>query len=227
MGLLSYFFLVYLNSNLLVKITLYSFLILFIYALIIIIINYKKLKLYKKELLFFSNKFDKNTLSLKDIYYILYLDKKYLLSNIFLSGLDKTIYLHKIGINNITVIICIIKNTMDIKMLYEIKRLKKNLYLLLAISNIIFFISIIMFIINVFKFLQELNIIFYNDLPLPIIVSGINELIFHLIVGIMLAFPINIVYYKNLSLLNTLISDYIMVVNKFITFICYKFNNLK
>jgi len=226
-GLVSYFFLIYLNSNLFIKITLYGILILFIYALVIIVINNKSFKLYKKELLFFSNKFETNKLALNDIYKFLYLEKKCSLSRIFLTGLNKTIYLHKNGVNNVTVIIYSVKNTMDIKMLQQINLLKKNIYLLLIISNIIFYISIIVFIISIFKFLQELNIIFYSDLPLSVIFSGINELIFQLIIGLILAFPINIVYYKHLRLLNSLISNYIIVANKSITFLCYKFNNLK
>ena len=227
MGLLSYIFLVYLNSSWFIKFTLYSFLFLFTYAVIIITLNYKKFKFYKQELLFFSNKFDKNITTMTYIYKLLYLENKNGLSRVFLSGLDKVIYLHKSGVNDIVIIINIIKDTMDTNMLKEIQQLKKKINLLLLISNILFFISISMSIINLFKFLQELNIIFYNELPLAIIFAGINEVIFQLIIGLILAFPINIVYHKQSNLMSSVLSDYIITANKLITLLYYKFHNLK
>jgi len=222
-GLLSYIFLLYLNSSFFTKFVLVIFILLFVYILILIILKYRIMYIYKSELSNFLKKFDDSHIDFKNIYNKLLKDKNRIgASSIFFSGFSEFIYLHKSGVSDVVIISHVLKHAMRAKALIEIEKLKNNLYLFLLINYVIIFLSILYFILGFFIFLYKINFNLYQDLSFSIILSGLNEFIFQLFIGLLIAFPFRIVYYKYLDLVDQIFNNYCIFIDKFMILLYHK-----
>lgn len=182
---------------------------------------------YEKEVLIFNKKFDNKSVDLKEVYDVLLLQKEKVfgLSKIFYYGFREFIYLHKKGIFDVSIISEVVKNVMVISMQKEMLKLRKHLYIFLVINYILLYIGLLCFICSVFLFFQQSSVNFYQQLSFSIITGALNESILPIFISFIIAFPINIVYYRYLDFIFKISVFYQIFINEFMVLVNHKLYN--
>lgn len=227
MGLVSYLFLLFINSTVFVKCVLVILISLFFLSLSFIILKFRDILRYEKEILIFSKNFDNKNINLKEFYDTLSLQKEKIfgMSKIFYSGFKEFVYLHKKGIFDVTIIAESVKIVMIISMQKEMQKLRKHLYTFLLLNYLLLYIGLFCFMCSIFLFFQQSNVNFYHQLSFSVMAGALNESILPIFVSFVIAFPINIVYYKYLDFVFKISIFYKIFINEFIVLVHHKLYN--
>ncbi len=223
----SYILLLVINSNFLIKLSIFLFLIIFIISIILIFYKYSLFKKYKNEMINFSKDFNDKNVDLKEFYNKLLVKKSDLfgLSVIFFIGFKEFIFLHRKGISDVNIVAKMVEKVMLVSMLNELNFLNSSINIFIVLKFVSLYLGLLSTIFSTIMLLHKIDISIYMKSSLPIFISSFSEILLPLLIGLFITFFINIFFYKCVNFINNISRQYLIFINEFIILIYHKLYN--